>query len=528
MGHPLAAGAFTLLALSAGHGLAHRGGDAVLGSDRDLRFHAALPKSEPAIAIRRVHGPPDTVLVGAHVGIGHADRVDVGIGERRIPAARVGNAVDVVPAPGVEAHEVRAQRRPNLHQLERGLELLHQDVGLDRPGDQSEVRLQRVQHSSPQRRLLGRLDLGQVEHDGPSFRAEDGLVAHHVQHEVDDRRREPGAVDPADVTIIEVQPAGAEDPGGERELLAPVADDRPAEEALRPAVHLAGNLLGDAQERGITGERQPEVSLVVERHRLGLAECILAVEHPAVGPRQQRVGHVPETRLERGSGPGRRSSALDPLPLQVRRDVAAREVPGPGVADQQARSGDRGVRIEEPDRLPIARSLATPADARGHQLATLQVQRRHRLQGVEHGRRQDVVVGTQEVIADVKGSEHGALHGMVGGVRRDGRPSGRQASAALTRAGPGVRRDWRSVVLVVANAVLGAGALRGFGARMRLWRPGKPRPDGRPGHDRPAGYLDALREQVGAGASGFGKLVHEGPPWGAADPATGMTISQIT
>ena len=273
------------------------------------------------------------------------------------------------------------------------------------------------------------------------------------------------------MTIIEVQPAGAEDPGGERELPPPVVDDRPAEEALRPAVHLAGNLLGDAAGTAAsTGERQPQVSLVVERHRFGLAECILAVEHPAVGTRQQRVGHVAETRLERGSRPGRRSRALDPLPLQVRRDVAARELAGPRVARPANRvPGIVTSGLEERDREPaLARAPRRASDARGHQLAALQVERRHRLQGVERGRRQDVVVGTQEVIADVKGSEHGLSTAWLGGVRRDGRPSGRQASAALTRAGPGVRRDWRSVVLVVANAVLGAGALRGFGARMRL------------------------------------------------------------
>ena len=121
------------------------------------------------------------------------------------------------------------------------------------------------------------------------------------------------------------RPRGAEDLGREVELLSPVGDDRPAEEALRPAVHLGGDLLGDLQEHRVAVDRQLQVALVVERHRRQLAERVLAVEHPAVGAGQQRVGDVADALLDRRVRPRRRAGALNPLPLQVVRDLAAGE-----------------------------------------------------------------------------------------------------------------------------------------------------------------------------------------------------------
>jgi len=53
------------------------------------------------------------------------------------------------------------------------------------------------------------------------------------------------------VAVVEVQPAGAEDPGGEVELRLPVADGGAAEKPPGPAVHLARHLLGDLCEQGV-------------------------------------------------------------------------------------------------------------------------------------------------------------------------------------------------------------------------------------------------------------------------------------
>ena len=55
-------------------------------------------------------------------------------------------------------------------------------------------------------------------------------------------------------------------------------------------------------------EGELEVALVVQRHRRDLPERVLAVEHPAVGAREQRVGDVADALLDRrrpASPPGR-------------------------------------------------------------------------------------------------------------------------------------------------------------------------------------------------------------------------------
>ena len=73
------------------------------------------------------------------------------------------NAADVIPPARVEADEPRAERRPDFHQLETGLELLDQHVGLDRRGRQPQLGLERRQDVVPERRFLRGLDLRQVE-----------------------------------------------------------------------------------------------------------------------------------------------------------------------------------------------------------------------------------------------------------------------------------------------------------------------------------------------------------------------------
>src|SRR5205085_10725861 len=105
----------------------------------------------------------------------------------------------------------------------------------------------------------------------------------------------------------------------------PVVDDRPAEESLCPLVHLAGDLGGDVEESAVAGDGELEAPLVVERHRRDLSECVLAVEHPAVGARQERVGDIAQTCLDTRMGTRRGSRALYPLPCQIAGDRAAME-----------------------------------------------------------------------------------------------------------------------------------------------------------------------------------------------------------
>ena len=66
----------------------------------------------------------------------------------------------------------------------------------------------------------------------------------------------------------------------------------------------------------------------------GLAQRVFAVEHPAVGARKQRIGHVPDAALDRtarlGAGPG----TLNPLTLQVVRNLRAIELAITSVLDR--------------------------------------------------------------------------------------------------------------------------------------------------------------------------------------------------
>src|SRR5439155_11142112 len=109
------------------------------------------------------------------------------------------------------------------------------------------------------------LDLRQIEDDrGPGV-TQGPMVVDNVEREVDDRGGKAGAVRLAHVAVVEVEAAGAEDPGGEFELPAPVGVDAPSEEILGLAGHLGGDIFGDAQEERVPGGREAEVALVVER-----------------------------------------------------------------------------------------------------------------------------------------------------------------------------------------------------------------------------------------------------------------------
>ena len=94
---------------------------------------------------------------------------------------------------------------------------------------------------------------------------------------------------------------------------------------------------------------QLQVPLVVERHRRDLAERVLAVEHPAVGAREQRVGDVADALLDRRVGLGAGAGALDPL---GRPEVLGISLPRtrPGVPPD-SRARDVSLRVKEKTRM---------------------------------------------------------------------------------------------------------------------------------------------------------------------------------
>ena len=145
--------------------------------------------------------------------------------------------------------------------------------------------------------------------------------------------------------------ARAEDLGREIELRAPVRDDRAAEESGRPLVHLRGNLLGRAHEDIVAMDGELEVPLVVERHRRQLSQGVFAVEHPAVGARQQRVGDVADALVGGHTRPRRGTGSLNPLTLQIRGNLASHERAGARVLDANTSPWNLGRWIEERDAL---------------------------------------------------------------------------------------------------------------------------------------------------------------------------------
>ena len=212
------------------------------------------------------------------------------------------------------------------------------------------------------------------------------VVVDHVEREVDDGGGEAVAVLLAHVAVVQMQTARAEDLGGEVELPPPVVDEGVAEEALRPLVHLGGDTFGDAQEDRVTGDRKLEIALVIERHGVDLPEGILAIEHPAIGAGEERVGGVAKAALQArprlGGGPG----ALNPLALQIGRDLTALEVAIAGVLNPDVGARDQRLGVQESDTLAGVRSRLPPRNALGHEFAPVTVERRQDFQSLT-GRR---------------------------------------------------------------------------------------------------------------------------------------------
>ena len=215
-----------------------------------------------------LHGAAHAVLVDPHVAVGHRDGVDVRVDERRVPGHRVGDAVDVVPAAGVEADEVLAERGADFHQLEARFDLLDEHVDLDRADRQAQVPFERREDVVPQRRLLGGLNLRQVEHDRRPGVSQRLVVVDDVERRDrrstrrSSRRRRAGR-------------GGRRGAGRAARKIFVVKSScfcqssmigRP-KKPCRPRVHLAGHLLGDLQEHRVAVDGQLEVALVVQRHR---------------------------------------------------------------------------------------------------------------------------------------------------------------------------------------------------------------------------------------------------------------------
>jgi len=194
----------------------------------------------------------------------------------------------------------------------------------------------------------------------------------------------------------------AEDLRGELELLFPVVDDGAPEEAVRPLVHLAGDPFGHFQEDRASVDRQPQVPLVVQRHRGDLTKRVLPVEHPPIGARQQCIGDVPDALLDRSIRPRRRTGALNPLPLQIGRNLASHERPVASIADFDAGPRDLDLRIEEANPLLVARSPRSSPNPRVHHRFPVLFELDKRPQRRRHLGRKNVGVVVLQVAANLQ------------------------------------------------------------------------------------------------------------------------------
>jgi hypothetical protein len=194
----------------------------------------------------------------------------------------------------------------------------------------------------------------------------------------------------ADLPVVEVEAARAEDLRREVELGGPVVDDRPPEELARPLVHLRGHSLGDAQKDRVTMDGELQIALVVQRHRRHLAQCVLAVEHPAVRAGQQRVRDVADARLDRRMRPRRRAGALNPLPPQIGGNLAADECGVSGLLDGDVGSRDPRGAVEEAEPLLVPGTSRTALDAGAHEGLAVSVEVGQRFQRLYRGWCEDV------------------------------------------------------------------------------------------------------------------------------------------
>jgi len=289
--------------------------------------------------------------------------------------------------------------RADLHELEALLQLLHQDVDLDGAGPQVQVVLQGQEEGVPPGGLGGGLDLGQVVHQAAARGAQGRRIVHREGGQVGDGGGEGGAAGLADVAVVQVQAPGAVEHGGEVQLLSPVLDDRVAEEALGPAVHLVRDPFGHVQEEGVPRQGQLEVAVVVQAHGLHLPQGVLPVEHPPVGAGKEGVRHVADAGAGIGVRLRGRARALDPLPAQVGGDLRPVEAAGPGFGHGDGGAGDGGGGVQEADGLPPLGPRLPARGALGHEIPAARVQGRQGLQGALDLGGQDIGVLRKDAFA---------------------------------------------------------------------------------------------------------------------------------
>jgi hypothetical protein len=245
------------------------------------------------------------------------------------------------------------------------LDLLYKHIYLDRAVGKAEVLFESGQNVAKERGIFGGLSFGEVQHQRRPILAQALVVIHHEESRIHDRCGETTAPFRPDVAVVQVKAAGAEDFGGEAELLDPIVNDRLAEKAFAPGVHFLRDILGCLHENVVAMDRQLQVTLIVERHRRDLAERILAVKHPTIGSGEERIGDIANAFIDRRIRLRRRPRPLNPLPPEVIRNLAADEVAVTRILYFDIRASDCGGRVQEPNSFFVPEPRCTPRRAAG-------------------------------------------------------------------------------------------------------------------------------------------------------------------
>ena len=112
---PLSIRALALLTFRPGNRALHSIRDAFLGTHGNVRLHAAFPERNLPQPVGRTAGTPHAVFVDPHVAVRHRDRIDIRVQEVLVPGQGVRDAVDVIPAAGVESKKVLSKGGADLH-----------------------------------------------------------------------------------------------------------------------------------------------------------------------------------------------------------------------------------------------------------------------------------------------------------------------------------------------------------------------------------------------------------------------------
>ena len=151
-------------------------------------------------------------------------------------------------------------------------------------------------------------------------------------------------------------------------------------------------------------DSQLEVSLVVQRHGRDLPQRVFSVEHPAVRAREESVRDISDAVFQRSIRLCCGASALDPLTLEVFRNLTSDKSAVARFLDCDLCSSDGGLRVQESNPLFVSSSHASSFDASRHHLFPIRIQTSQGFQSRYGFRSENIRVGAFEVASDFQGS----------------------------------------------------------------------------------------------------------------------------